>query len=97
MIGVDHIEDIEVLRAKFKEVDARQDSIEAAISLVVQNMTISVTSSGFAVITQATEPPHPSSGTLIWQQERAGLATVYYISGIKSDGSQTWLWLAETQ
>jgi len=96
MIGVEAVDKLPVLRAKLIEIEAELQSLRASIGLFVQNMTVSVTGSGFATVTQPDEPPHPTSGTIIWIRERAGQATVFYINGVRSNGAKTWQWLAET-
>jgi len=95
-IGVDHIQDPAALRAKLMEQDDKIRGLEFAVSNFVQNVSLSVQSSGFAVVTQPDQPPHPSSGTLIWVRERSGQPTVFYISGVQATGAKTWLWIAET-
>lgn len=95
-IGVDHIHELPVLQAKLLEMDADIDTIRTDVANIKQNVTINVTGTGFAVIEQPDAPPHPTSGTLVWKQVRAGSPDVFAISAEESNGKKIWLWFAET-
>lgn len=95
-IGVDHIEDPVVLRAKLQEMDAGISDLRAVISQIVQNVTLEISGSNFTVIARADEPPHPTGDdTVIWRQTREGSPDVFMLSAKKTSGAKTWLWFGE--